>query len=526
VGGTYSQIYGYSAPTGNLDSKAGQTLAYADTNHPHAATGMGSNVYSYDANGNMTSRQIASGTYTLSYDAEGRLVSISGGGISATYTYNGDGERVKVVITSGSDTQITAHVGDYFEISVGDPRQLPTPTQPNCSTNYCVYFPLVMSSSLSIPAGHAWTSYFYVNGQRVAMRVKSNQEGVEEGVYYLLTDHLGSTAITLDSGANQVAELRYFAWGETRYTNGNTPTQRRYTGQLEAEAGLYFYNARFYDSFLGRFAQADMIVPLASQGVLAWDRYAYSSNNPINFTDPSGHFAIVPMLIGGGIGALVGGIVGGAMYYAGNQQSFDKTEFWVAVGGGAVAGAFVGSGLGILSAAGTTVAAATTATAMISGGSSAAITEAVYMAENQNNFESTPYLTNAAVSGSVAALTANPSVSFAGKVAINVAGNEISYLSNTKSDQWSLQGGIEAGVAGAFNALAYEGMSFVANEYLMMNNPIGKLGFPTQGCSSSLVEVAVSERLRTGVGNALLGLGSGGTTAISNWVSRNLVKWE
>ena len=276
---------------------------------------------------------------------------------------------------------------------------------------------------------------------------------------------------------------------------------------------------------LGRFASEDTIIPGAGNP-MAWDRYSYSSNNPVNYTDPSGHFAIVPMLIGGGIGALVGGIVGGAMYYASNQQSYDKTEFWVAVGGGAAAGAFVGSGLGILSAAGTTVAAAATATSMISGGSSAAITEAVYIAENQNNFESTPYLINAAVSGSVAALTANPSVSFGEKVAINVAGSEISYLSNTKSDQWSLQGGLEAGAAGAFNALAYEGMSFVANEYLMMNNPIGKLGFPTQGCSSSLVNVAVSERLRTGVGNALLGLGSGGTTAISNWVSRNLVKWE
>ncbi|MBI4926951.1 MAG: hypothetical protein HY835_04240, partial [Anaerolineae bacterium] len=224
--------------------------------------------------------------------------------------------------------------------------------------------------------------------------------------------------------------------------------------------------------------------------------------------------------------ALVGGIAAGAMYYASNQQSFDKTEFWVSVGGGAAAGAFVGSGLGILSAAATTVAAATTATAMISGGSSAAITEAMYIAENQNGFESAPYLTNAVVSGSVAALTSNPSMSFAGKVAVNVVGNEISYLSNTKSDQWSLQGGLEAGAAGAFNALAYEGLNFAANEYLMMNRPIGGLGFPGQGCLSSLVEVAVSERVRTGVGNALLGFGSGGTTAISNWVSRNLVKWE
>jgi len=40
---------------------------------------------------------------------------------------------------------------------------------------------------------------------------------------------------------------------------------------------------------LGRWAQPDSIVPLASQGVQAWDRYAYVNNNPIKNNDPSGH---------------------------------------------------------------------------------------------------------------------------------------------------------------------------------------------------------------------------------------------
>ena len=146
-----------------------------------------------------------------------------------------------------------------------------------------------MSSALRIPAGHAWTSYYYAGGSRVAMRVKSNQDGVEDGVFYFLTDHLGSTAITLDSGGESVAELRYFAWGETRYTDGTTPTQRRYTGQLEAEAGLYFYNARFYDGALGRFSSADSIVPQPGLP-LDWDGYSYTRNNPLNYHDPSGHW--------------------------------------------------------------------------------------------------------------------------------------------------------------------------------------------------------------------------------------------
>jgi len=62
-----------------------------------------------------------------------------------------------------------------------------------------------------------------------------------------------------------------------------------YTGQrLEAEIGLYFYNARFYDATLGRFAQADTIIPGAGN-VLALDRYAYVQNNSLRYNDSSGH---------------------------------------------------------------------------------------------------------------------------------------------------------------------------------------------------------------------------------------------
>jgi len=53
-----------------------------------------------------------------------------------------------------------------------------------------------------------------------------------------------------------------------------------------------FYNARWYDPTIGRFAQADTIVPVQTQGVQAWDRYAYSNNNSVRYIDPSGHMAI------------------------------------------------------------------------------------------------------------------------------------------------------------------------------------------------------------------------------------------
>ena len=80
---------------------------------------------------------------------------------------------------------------------------------------------------------------------------------------------------TLDASGNIVSELRYKPWGETRYHSGSTPTRYQYTGQYSytPDFGLYFYNARWYDPTLGRFAQPDSLIPESSQGAQAWDRY-------------------------------------------------------------------------------------------------------------------------------------------------------------------------------------------------------------------------------------------------------------
>jgi RHS repeat-associated protein len=119
---------------------------------------------------------------------------------------------------------------------------------------------------------------------RVAMRQGSST------LNYLLSDHLGSTSLATDSSGAEVGELRYYAYGKTRYTSGSTPTSYRFTGQREdATIGLYFYNARFYDATLGRFVQADSIVPEPGNPQ-ALNRYSYCLGNPLRYVDPTGYF--------------------------------------------------------------------------------------------------------------------------------------------------------------------------------------------------------------------------------------------
>ena len=118
------------------------------------------------------------------------------------------------------------------------------------------------------------------------MRVAENSGGT---LYYLLSDHLGSTALTLDSGGNRTTELRYYPYGAVRYNAGNQVTTYRFTGQRwDSGTALYYYGARWFDPAVGRFLAADTIVPQPGNPQ-SLNRYAYSANNPLRNSDPTGH---------------------------------------------------------------------------------------------------------------------------------------------------------------------------------------------------------------------------------------------
>jgi len=87
------------------------------------------------------------------------------------------------------------------------------------------------------------------------------------------------------------SRVRYYPYGTDRPGSGtqSAATAYRFTGQRqEAALGLYDYGARFYDPALGRFISADTVVPELGNPQ-ALNRYAYVLNNPLKYTDPTGH---------------------------------------------------------------------------------------------------------------------------------------------------------------------------------------------------------------------------------------------
>ena len=119
----------------------------------------------------------------------------------------------------------------------------------------------------------------------IKLLVFSSTVSAAETLYFIHSDHLGSTNIITDETGEVVSQQVYYPYGTTRATEGLDVTEREYTGQVSdiPETGLYYYNARYYNPTIAKFTQAD------SQGDTQ-NKYSYVANNPIIFIDPTGNY--------------------------------------------------------------------------------------------------------------------------------------------------------------------------------------------------------------------------------------------
>ncbi|HMO65618.1 MAG TPA: RHS repeat-associated core domain-containing protein [Verrucomicrobiota bacterium] len=174
--------------------------------------------------------------------------------------------------------------------------------------------------------------------------------------YYHLADHLGSSNVLTYRDGLQAQHFENGVFGREVHEQHPATHQlsARYTGQLfDEETGLYYYGARYYDPELGRFTQADTLVPDPGDGQ-SLNRYSYANNNPLKYTDPSGHEPVTAILIGIAVGAALGaattaatgGNVGMGILTGAIGGLFGGLGSALAPFGSAFAGAVSGSALG------------------------------------------------------------------------------------------------------------------------------------------------------------------------------------
>jgi len=99
-----------------------------------------------------------------------------------------------------------------------------------------------------------------------------------------------------------------------------------FTGQfIEADIGLYYFGARWYDASLGRFISEDPIKGsmLSSQ---SQNPYVYCMNNPLRYVDPTGMMTVEHIVVNGHDVTLIDGHP--AEYWSGSgsrgESMFDR----------------------------------------------------------------------------------------------------------------------------------------------------------------------------------------------------------
>ncbi|WP_377512721.1 RHS repeat-associated core domain-containing protein [Octadecabacter sp. R77987] len=119
-------------------------------------------------------------------------------------------------------------------------------------------------------------------------------EGVASHLHH---DQLGSVVMITDSAGARAQQAQYAPFGAVvfaqTYVPAVAPEARGFIGErFDADAGLQYLNARYYDPELGLFLQPDWFE--VTEAGVGTNRYAYSLNDPVNKLDPNGNNAENP----------------------------------------------------------------------------------------------------------------------------------------------------------------------------------------------------------------------------------------
>ncbi|MGW4638474.1 polymorphic toxin-type HINT domain-containing protein [Sphaerisporangium sp. NPDC004334] len=230
------------------------TYAGAGNPQPHTLTSVAfqggtrdgqTDTYAYDQAGNTTERGDGR---VLEWDVEGHLAKSNDPSGVSTYVYDAGGERLI--------------------------RRDPTST-----TLYVAGMEIRLDKTTGAKTA---TRYYDHAGQVIATRTST-------GVTWLGADEHGSADTSITDNAAQTADRRRFTpFGQMRGVQpAYWPGERGFVGgTIDASTALTHLGAREYDAETGRFISVDPILDGADPQ--SWNGYAYSGNNPVTTSDPSG----------------------------------------------------------------------------------------------------------------------------------------------------------------------------------------------------------------------------------------------
>ena len=259
----------------------------------------------------------------------------------------------------------------------------PSPGLPDTITTYTYEYNAAgqrVSKTKTMPHGESITTEFIYEGDLLVGQKTSDGKGdmtflhddtgayiglIYEGAeYYYMKNVQGDIIGIVDAEGVIQAVYTYEPFGKLfsietksgflRYdgdwsVGGMNPI--RYRGYYyDYDTKLYYLNSRYYDPYVGRFLNADDTDTLLCSPYELTDKnlFAYCDNNPIMRVDYIGDFW---MLIGGAIGALVGGAVSAVSQYV-TTGKIDWRVVGVNAAAGAISGAIASTGVGLFASIG------------------------------------------------------------------------------------------------------------------------------------------------------------------------------
>lgn len=210
------------------------------------------NSYDYDDNGSRTAKRDGGGAIIESYTYDQRRLinqaTISGS--SESYSY--DPNAFRIGKTTPTDTNNYLLEGEHLEATYDENNQLKAS-----------YLRGVVVDEI-------------ING----VEKDSNGKLINRSYHH---DQVNSVIATTDHTGATTQSNAYGPFGQSLSTTGTDTNALKYTGRENDNNGLYYYRARYYDPFAGRFLSED---PLGFQAGVNF--YAYVGNNPLKFNDPMG----------------------------------------------------------------------------------------------------------------------------------------------------------------------------------------------------------------------------------------------
>lgn len=243
-------------------------------------------VYTYDASGNLSSREVErTGEATVyEWDCAGRLTSVTSPRLQAEYRYDWLGQRIEKCV-SGTVNRYAYDAWDSVAEYDGDGRL------------------------------RAWYVRVPGTGEPLCM--------IKEGaIYFYHCDGSGSVIGMTDERGKVIQKYAYSVFGSVVSTLDRKFQQPfAFAGQpFDAETGFYCFPYRYYAPDIGRFLSPD---PLGYvDGV---NPYAYVRNDPVNVVDPLGLYGVdVHLHLTNQLALKVGFAKGDALTIARANQDTDE----------------------------------------------------------------------------------------------------------------------------------------------------------------------------------------------------------